>query len=602
MLKQSDGVQGISVHLSEALINSMTQQNMVCALPEGNLVIIARDLVVPLISHGAVFRKQDRLLEDTVAFIHSCGDEYSTNSLLDHSVHSDRRGRTMMMAYLATLVGSEEQPVAFIEQIVEGIMSQYDKIKTDKRDFANSLRHRWKNRLIQALLVLLGSLSPFTCEKMLCWLCKGLAAEHQQPSLRYFHEWAIALCVIRFPCLLEMFFEQSKLNIKTRVGSVGSFQASLALICCTSKDPEILTKSMRFMLPWLTAQHWLTRLYTQVCVRKLWLHCQAIECNEVLDTFRETWGFIQAASENLQMFSIGKSDVDVEQMLNDFFFQSFSAAGHYSLETIYHEFPRLALVAEDEWIKVEDIQKYTRALPVDDSSQVRLRLRNTDRSLSDTTPAPWVKKAAGDAPKVLELSEVMTEGENIGNVQKKITPWNVALSDGNSTFSSKRNTKTVQKSTKLILIASLVDKATNLGGLCRTCEVFGVDEYVVGSLAVVKDPNFTNLSLTAQQWMQMKEVKPNDLSAYLKGIKQAGYTVVALEQAADSTPLQQYAFPPKTAILLGNERSGVPYPLLQQTDACIEIPQSGVIRSLNVHVSGALILWEHTRQRLLADG
>ena len=34
-------------------------------------------------------------------------------------------------------------------------------------------------------------------------------------------------------------------------------------------------------------------------------------------------------------------------------------------------------------------------------------------------------------------------------------------------------------------------------------------------------------------------------------------------------------------------------------DACVEIPQLGIIRSLNVHVSGALMVWEYTRQQIL---
>lgn len=33
-------------------------------------------------------------------------------------------------------------------------------------------------------------------------------------------------------------------------------------------------------------------------------------------------------------------------------------------------------------------------------------------------------------------------------------------------------------------------------------------------------------------------------------------------------------------------------------DVCVEIPQHGVIRSLNVHVSAALLVWEYTRQHL----
>lgn len=68
-------------------------------------------------------------------------------------------------------------------------------------------------------------------------------------------------------------------------------------------------------------------------------------------------------------------------------------------------------------------------------------------------------------------------------------------------------------------------------------------------------------------------------------------------------------------LLLGTEREGIPAELidvssqtdssqahcltvLQQLDVCVEIPQFGVLRSLNVHVSGALFLWEFTRQQI----
>jgi len=39
----------------------------------------------------------------------------------------------------------------------------------------------------------------------------------------------------------------------------------------------------------------------------------------------------------------------------------------------------------------------------------------------------------------------------------------------------------------LTVVASLVDKATNLGGLCRTCEVFGVGCLVLPSKKLEQD-------------------------------------------------------------------------------------------------------------------
>ena len=48
-------------------------------------------------------------------------------------------------------------------------------------------------------------------------------------------------------------------------------------------------------------------------------------------------------------------------------------------------------------------------------------------------------------------------------------------------------------------------------------------------------------------------------------------------------------------LLLGAEGTGVPASLLCEVDACVEIPQRGLLRSLNVHVSAAIAMWELTR-------
>ncbi len=42
----------------------------------------------------------------------------------------------------------------------------------------------------------------------------------------------------------------------------------------------------------------------------------------------------------------------------------------------------------------------------------------------------------------------------------------------------------------------------------------------------------------------------------------------------------------------GLEKEGIPVNLIPVLDACMEIPQLGVIRSLSVHYSGAIAVWE----------
>jgi tRNA G18 (ribose-2'-O)-methylase SpoU len=58
----------------------------------------------------------------------------------------------------------------------------------------------------------------------------------------------------------------------------------------------------------------------------------------------------------------------------------------------------------------------------------------------------------------------------------------------------------------LIVIGSLIDKVTNLGGLARTCQVFGASTFVVDNLSCVEKKEFTALSMTAEKHQHIIEV------------------------------------------------------------------------------------------------
>lgn len=58
----------------------------------------------------------------------------------------------------------------------------------------------------------------------------------------------------------------------------------------------------------------------------------------------------------------------------------------------------------------------------------------------------------------------------------------------------------------LIVVASLIDKVTNLGGLARTCQVFGASTLVVDSLSCVEKREFTALSMSAEKHQYIIEV------------------------------------------------------------------------------------------------
>ena len=89
-----------------------------------------------------------------------------------------------------------------------------------------------------------------------------------------------------------------------------------------------------------------------------------------------------------------------------------------------------------------------------------------------------------------------------------------------------------------------------------------------------------------------------DLMKWLRQKKDEGYTIVGLEQTSTSTSLATHQFDSKTVLLLGKEKEGIPVEYLQLVDTCLEVPQLGIIRSLNVHVTGAISIWEYTKQHL----
>jgi len=90
-----------------------------------------------------------------------------------------------------------------------------------------------------------------------------------------------------------------------------------------------------------------------------------------------------------------------------------------------------------------------------------------------------------------------------------------------------------------------------------------------------------------------------NLLLLLRSYKAQGYFIVGLEQTSSSQSLNGFTFPDQPILLLlGKEKEGIPVEFLQAVDQCLEVPQLGIIRSLNVHVSGAIALWEYTKQRL----
>ena len=111
----------------------------------------------------------------------------------------------------------------------------------------------------------------------------------------------------------------------------------------------------------------------------------------------------------------------------------------------------------------------------------------------------------------------------------------------------------------------------------------------------VAHKDFTAVSVTAEQWLPIRDVSIAGLVPYLLRLRREGYTLVGLEQTRGAVDVNAFDFPSKTALVLGREREGIDADVLSVLDTCVVIEQKGMIRSLNVHVSASVAIAAYAR-------
>lgn len=164
---------------------------------------------------------------------------------------------------------------------------------------------------------------------------------------------------------------------------------------------------------------------------------------------------------------------------------------------------------------------------------------------------------------------------------------------------------TLAEMQEIVLIAHDIRSCHNVGSLLRTTEGLGIKKvYLTGYTPYPLNTNDTRLphlsqkihkqiSKTAlgaeesQDWEQHDSVEE-----VIAGLKSAGFTIIALEQASNSIPLPSFEAPDRVAILLGREVEGVDTQLLELCDQTVEIPMFGSKESFNVVQAAAMVLYQ----------
>ena len=154
--------------------------------------------------------------------------------------------------------------------------------------------------------------------------------------------------------------------------------------------------------------------------------------------------------------------------------------------------------------------------------------------------------------------------------------------------------------TPLIVVAAGIQDPGNLGTLVRSAEAFGATG-VLTTPGAVSAWNQKSLRASAGSLFRIPVVAVTlDELATLKsrGVKLAA---AVAEDAYKVIPAHEADFAQPTAILIGNEGSGLLSELLELADLFVTIPCPGRVESLNAAVAGSLLLYEVSRQRSKLD-
>jgi 23S rRNA (guanosine2251-2'-O)-methyltransferase len=90
----------------------------------------------------------------------------------------------------------------------------------------------------------------------------------------------------------------------------------------------------------------------------------------------------------------------------------------------------------------------------------------------------------------------------------------------------------------------------------------------------------------------------------IRSLKEEGYTIVAVEQTANSVKLHEFMpdGSKRYAFVMGNEVDGVNQEIINLSALTLEIPQFGTKHSLNVSVSAGIVLWDVYQKLFLNKG
>jgi tRNA G18 (ribose-2'-O)-methylase SpoU len=131
-----------------------------------------------------------------------------------------------------------------------------------------------------------------------------------------------------------------------------------------------------------------------------------------------------------------------------------------------------------------------------------------------------------------------------------------------------------------------ITKEHNVGSLVRTAHAVAAEEVVL-----VGDREWNvEAARTAELYTRVTQV--SDAAAFRRYLEEKKWDLVAVELDPRAVNLFDAEYPQRPCFLLGAELGGIPADLLGEAKLIVQIPQWGLVPSLNLAVAGSIVLYD----------
>jgi tRNA (guanosine-2'-O-)-methyltransferase len=151
----------------------------------------------------------------------------------------------------------------------------------------------------------------------------------------------------------------------------------------------------------------------------------------------------------------------------------------------------------------------------------------------------------------------------------------------------------------LTVVLENIEDPRNITAVMRSCDAVGIQDIYVITTLPPRERNWGFKSArSAEKWVTLHYF--TDTASCVQVLREQYQRILTTRLSEDSVSVFQVDFTMATALVFGNERTGVSDEMVALADGNINIPQVGMVQSLNISVACAVCIYEAFRQKQVA--